>query len=75
MPDILARCCSDTAVHLVNCAVLLHLSNPFGECVRAEVMPKFSAKELCFCLRPEVVLEVVLFVVFKVMAGHSGKLL
>lgn len=38
-------------------------------------MPKFSAKELCFCLRPEVVLEVVLFVVFKVMAGHSGKLL
>lgn len=55
--------------------MLLHLSDPFGECVRAEVMPKFSAKELCFCLRLEDVLEVVLFAVCKVMGGHGGKVL
>lgn len=69
MPDILARCCSDTVVHLVNQTVLLHLSNPFGDCVRAEVMPKFSAKELCFCLRLEVMLAVVIFAVCKGMGG------
>lgn len=55
--------------------MLLHLSDPFGECVRAEVMPTFSAKELCFCLRLEDVLEVVLFAVCKVMGGHGGKVL
>lgn len=75
MPDILACCCSDTVVHLVKWAVLLQLSNPFGECVRAEVTPKFSAKKLCFYLRLEDMLEVVLFAVCKVMGGHSGKLL
>lgn len=73
--DILARCCSDTVVHLVIRAAPLHLSHPFGECVRAGVTPKYSAKDLCFHLRLEDVLEAVLFAVSNVIGRHSGKLL
>lgn len=73
--DILSRCCSDTVVHLVIRAVLLHLSHPFGERVGAGVTPKYSAKDLCFYLSLEDVLVATLFAACNVIGGHGGKLL